>query len=173
MKKLRSWVTPITIGSFLLIGITGLLMFFRVRGGLIVVTHEWLSPIFVLGACLHTWLNWGAVRAHLSQARGLAVVGLFAVLLSICLVPFDEADQVVLEHGHGQHDADGRAAEALLRARVSTLAELTGHTPQQLRDSLGRHGVHVTSDQNTLADAARQSRVHPVRALNAVLQQRQ
>ena len=57
MKKLRSWVTPITIGSFLLLGVTGLLMFFKVRGGLIVVAHEWLSPIFVVGACLHIFLN--------------------------------------------------------------------------------------------------------------------
>lgn len=44
MNKLRAWVTPITIGSFLLIGVTGLLMFFKVPGGLIVIAHEWLSP---------------------------------------------------------------------------------------------------------------------------------
>jgi hypothetical protein len=82
MKKLRAWVTPITIGSFLLIGVTGLLMFFKVRGGLIVVAHEWLSPIFVVGACLHIWLNWGVVRANLSRARGIIIVGLFAALLA-------------------------------------------------------------------------------------------
>jgi hypothetical protein len=169
MKKLRSWVTPITIGSFLLIGVTGLLMFFKVRGSLIVVAHEWLSPIFVVGACLHTWLNWGAVRAHLSRARGIVLVGLFAALLLLSLVPFDEASEIAREHGHGQEGAARGAAEVLLKARIATVAELTGHTPQQLRDELGHYGIRVTSDDVTLADAARQNQVNPLRVLDAVL----
>ncbi len=169
MKKLRSWVTPITIGSFLLIGATGLLMFFEVRDSLIVVAHEWLSPVLVLGVCLHTWLNWGALRAYLSQARGLAVVGLFALLLVLSLVPFDEVSEVSWAHGDGRERAARRAAEVLLEARISTVAELTGRTPRQLRDSLGRHGIRVPSDELTLADAARQSQAHPVRVLAAVL----
>ena len=102
MKKLRAWVTPITIGSFLLLGVTGLLMFFKVRGGLIVVAHEWLSPIFVVGACLHIWLNWGAVRANLSRARGIIIVGLFAALLAFSVAPLKEVDEIAREHGHGQ-----------------------------------------------------------------------
>jgi hypothetical protein len=169
MKQLRSWVTPITIGAFLLLGVTGLLMFFKVRGNLIVVAHEWLSPVFVLGAGLHTWLNWGAVRTHLSRARGLVVVGLFAALLVLAVVPFEEAAAIAREHGHGQEGAGRRAAEVLLKARITTMAELTGQTPQQLRDRLGRLGVLVTSDELTLADAARQSQVHPARVLGAVL----
>ena len=58
----------------------------------------------------------------------------------------------------------------LLKARISTLAELTARTPQQLRDSLGRRGILITSDEVTLADAARRSQVNVVRALEAVLQ---
>lgn len=170
MKKLRAWATPITIGSFLLLGVTGLLMFFRVRGGLIVVAHEWLSPIFVVGACLHIWLNWGAVRAHLSRARGIIIVGLFAALLAFSIAPFKEVDEIAREHGHGQEMFARRAAKLLLQARISTVAELTGRTPQQLRDSLGRCGIRITTDDVSLADAAQQSRVSPVRALDAVLQ---
>lgn len=172
MKRLRSWVTPITIGSFLLIGVTGLLMFFKVRGGVIVVVHEWLSPIFVVGACLHIWLNWGAVRANLSRARGIIIVGLFTALLAFSIAPFEEVEEHAREHGHGQEVIGRRAAELLLRASISTVAELTGRTPQQLRDSLGRHGVRVASDEVTLADAARQSQVSPVRVLDAVLEEK-
>jgi hypothetical protein len=167
MKKLRAWVTPITIGSFLLLGVTGLLMFFKVRGGLIVVAHEWLSPIFVVGACLHIWLNWGPVRANLSQARGIIIVGLFAALLAFSIAPFNEVDKIAREHD--QDVIARRAAELLLQGRISTVAELTGHTPQRLRDRLGRCGIRVTMDDVTLADAAQQSQVSPVRALDAVL----
>jgi hypothetical protein len=172
MKKLRSWVTPITIGSFLLLGVTGLLMFFKVRGGLIVVAHEWLSPIFVVGACLHIWLNWDAVQANLSRARGILIVGLFAALLAFSIAPFEEAEEHAREHGHGHEVIGRRAAELLLRARISTVAELTGRTPQQLRDILGRLGVRFASDDVTLAEAARQSQGGPVRVLDAVLDEK-
>jgi len=170
MKKLRAWVTPIAIGSFLLLGVTGLLMFFKVRGGLIVVAHEWLSPIFVVGACLHICLNWGAVRTNLSRARGIIIVGLFAALLAFSIAPFKEVDEIAREHGHGQEVIARRAAELLLQARVSTVAELTGRTPQQLRDRLGRCGIRVTTDEATLVNAAQQNQVSAVRALDAVLQ---
>ena len=169
MKRLRAWVTPITMGSFLLIGVTGLLMFFKVRGSLIVVAHEWLSPIFAVGACLHIWLNWGAVRANLSRARGIVIVGLFAALLAFSIAPFSEVDEIAREHGHGQEEIGRRVAELLLQARISTIAELTGRTPQQLRDRLGRHGIPTTTDEVTLVDAAHQCQVSPVRALDAVL----
>jgi hypothetical protein len=170
MSKLRAWVTPITIGSFLLIGVTGLLMFFNVRGSLIVVAHEWLSPIFVVGACMHVWLNWGAVRASLTRGRGIIIVGLFGALLAFALAPSDEAEEIAREHGHGQELIGRRAAEALLQARISTVAELTGQAPDRLRDRLGRCGIRVTSDEISLVDAADQSHVSPVRALAAVLQ---
>ncbi len=170
MKKLRAWVTPITIGSFLLIGVTGLLMFFKVRGSLIVVAHEWLSPIFAITAVLHICLNWATVRASLSRARGIVIVGLFGVLLAFSVVPFSEAEEAVREHGHGQEGIGRKAAEVLLQARISTLAELTGRTPAQLRERLDRHGIRVTSDEASLVEAAQQSRVHPARAVMAALQ---
>ena len=169
MNKLRAWVTPITIGSFLLVGVTGLLMFFKVPGSLIVVTHEWLSPILVITACLHIWLNWGAVRTSLSRARGIIIVAVFGALLAFSVAPFDEAEEIAREHGHDQERIGRRAAEVLLQARLSTVAELTGHAPHQLRDRLGRCGIRVTSDEVSLVDAARQSHVSPVRALDAVL----
>jgi hypothetical protein len=169
MRKLCSWVTSISIGSFLLIGVTGLLMFFKVRGSLIVVAHEWLSPIFVVGACLHIWLNWSAVRANLSRARGIIIVGLFAALLALSIAPFNEADEIAREHGHGQEAIGRRAGEFLLQARISTVAELTGRTPQEVRVRLGRCGIRITTDEVSLVDAAHQSHAEPVCALGAVL----
>jgi len=171
VKRLRSWVTPITIGSFLLLGVTGVLMFLKVRGGLIVVAHEWLSPIFVIAAGLHLWLNWDPVRACLSRARGIVIVGLFAGLLAYAIAPHEEAAERAREHGHGQEEIGRRAAQLLLGARLSTVAELTGRSTQELRDDLLRRGVRVSSDDVTLAEATRQSRASRVRVLDAVLQQ--
>jgi len=168
-RGLRCWVTPVTIGAFLLIGVTGVLMFFKVRGGLIVVVHEWLSLVLVIAAVLHTALNWGAVRAHLSRARGAVIVGLFGVLLVLCLLPLEPVTAIAREHGHGQEDLGRRAAELLLGDRIATVAELTGRTPEALRERLARDGVVIAADDLTLADAARRSHVHPAHLLDAAL----
>lgn len=93
-------------------------------------------------------------------------MGLFAALLAFSIAPFKELDEIAREHSHGQEVIARRAAELLLQARISTVAELTGRTPQQLRDRLGRCGIRVTTDDVTLADAAQQSQVSPVRALD-------
>lgn len=168
-RGLRSWVTPLTIGTFLLIGVTGVLMFFKVRSGLIVIVHEWLSLVFVVAAALHTGLNWSAVRAHLSRARGAVIVGLFGVLLVLGLFPLEPLAAIAREHGHGQEDLERRAAELLLEARLATVAELTGRTPEELRGRLARDGVVITADDRTLADAARRTHVHPARLLDVAL----
>lgn len=39
----RNWATPLTIGSFLLMAVTGLLMFFHLDTGLNKAAHEWLG----------------------------------------------------------------------------------------------------------------------------------
>lgn len=41
MSSLRKWATPLTIGSFLLMGVTGILMFFHLDIGLNKLAHEW------------------------------------------------------------------------------------------------------------------------------------
>jgi hypothetical protein len=171
VKKLRSWVTQVTIGSFLVIGVTGLLMFLGVNGGLIMVAHEWVSLIFVVAAGLHTWLNWSAVCKSLSRARGIIIVGFFTALLAISVARCNEVEKILRAQGHVDKDTLCRkAGHVLLRARISTVAEMTGRTPQQLRDILGRHGVLITTDEISLADAAAQSQVSPLRVLDVVLQ---
>jgi len=40
---LRTWATPLTISAFLLMSVTGVLMFFHIEGGLTTVAHQWCS----------------------------------------------------------------------------------------------------------------------------------
>ena len=46
MKVSRDWATPVTIGSFGLMAITGLLMFFHLDSGLNKTAHEWLAGLW-------------------------------------------------------------------------------------------------------------------------------
>lgn len=50
MKVSREWATPLTIGIFTLMAVTGILMFFHLDKGLNKTAHEWLGWLLVAGA---------------------------------------------------------------------------------------------------------------------------
>ena len=66
---LRSWATPLTIGSFLLMAVTGVLMFFDIVPGYVSFAHEWASWLFLLGVVAHVAVNLRPFQRHL-QPRG-------------------------------------------------------------------------------------------------------
>ena len=51
--KLRPFATTLTIGSFILIAVTGFCMFIGVRPGFVSVAHEFGSLVFLTAAILH------------------------------------------------------------------------------------------------------------------------
>jgi hypothetical protein len=55
-SKFRQGVDAVLAITFLAVGITGLMMFFRIHGPIREV-HEWMGLLFVLAAVLHLFLN--------------------------------------------------------------------------------------------------------------------
>jgi len=78
---LRSWATPLTIGSFLLMGGTGVLMFFELDGGLTAVVHQWFSWLFLAGAGGHVAANVRPFGKHLGSRKGRASIVALGVVL--------------------------------------------------------------------------------------------
>lgn len=143
MNIQRSWVTPITAGSFLLVGVTGILIFFHFDSGANKFVHEWLSWVLLGGALLHTTANFAGFKAHLRSRRGLALVGVFVVVLALSFIPL----------GGGKGEPPYMApVRALGESSMTTLAQVAQVSPAQLRDRLGKAGVQVNSDQQTLAE---------------------
>lgn len=86
----RSWVSPITALSFVVIAVTGLLMLLHVRLPGIKGLHEWMGVAFTVAGLLHLVLNW---RPFLACLRRRSAVVAVAVGLALCmaalLVPTD------------------------------------------------------------------------------------
>lgn len=95
------------------------------------------------GALLHTTANFAGFKAHLRSRRGLALVGVFVVALALSFIPL----------GGGKSEPPFMApVRALGESSMTTLAQVAQVTPAQLRDRLGKAGVQVNSDQQTLAE---------------------
>jgi L-alanine-DL-glutamate epimerase-like enolase superfamily enzyme len=139
--SLRSWATPLTIGAFLLISVTGILMFFHLETGLSKAAHEWLGWFLVAGVAAHLWLNWRPFTTYFKRPLARVIIGAgAAVLVASLVVPAGEAEVPVRQ-----------ALGSLTHAPIATLATLAGKEEASLLAALATDHPGATSDQS-LAD---------------------
>lgn len=142
--SLRAWATPLTVGSFLLIATTGVLMFFHLDSGLNKVAHEWLGWFLVVGAGAHLWLNWRAFSTYFKRPVALSIMGAATALLLASFVPVS---------GAGGEVPVREVLSGLAQAPIETVAAVAGKDPAQVLASLGAAFPAVTG-KDTLADLA-------------------
>lgn len=83
MKIDRNWVTPLTLGAFIVSAVTGVLLFFDLDSGLNELAHEWLSWVLLVGVALHGAANFQSVKKYFTQKTGLAIIAVFVLLLAL------------------------------------------------------------------------------------------
>ena len=88
MSALRSWATPLTVSSFLIMGTTGILMFFHIETGLNGFVHEWAGWVMVAGVTAHLVMNWRAFKTYFKRplAKGIMAIGVLALVASFAPV---------------------------------------------------------------------------------------
>ena len=160
MQIQRQWATPLTIGTFLLMAVTGGLMFFHLDQGLNKLAHEWLGWAMVAAVLLHVVPNWPAFRRHLAQPTGKVLIGVFAVLLGLSFLSIGD-----------QKSEPGFAPplRAMAQVPLSTLAPVLKLTPAELRERLGSAGVVASADTQTLAELVGPDLRRQIGTLNALL----
>ncbi len=139
MKLSREWATPLTMGSFSLMSVTGILMFFHWDTGLNKVAHEWLGWLMVVGAIAHAAVNWnGFCRYFMTGTMGRAIL-VFSLLVT--------AGSFVSVSGKGQDGLPPHvmAVKAVTNAPLTTVAELSGKPVDQLMNQLKNAGIPVVS----------------------------
>lgn len=85
MKLNRNYITPFISLVFLVVGLSGLLMFFHLFDGYTEVVHEYLGVFLVICAIFHIILNWKVLKIHFK--RGVFIPALLGVLaISVTLI---------------------------------------------------------------------------------------
>jgi len=137
--SLRTWSTPLTIGSFILMAVTGVLMFFDVVPGYLSFAHEWFSWLFLVGSAGHIAVNFRPLTKHLRSNWGRANVAIFAIILVVSAFSFGRITAPQLKWP---------IFNALIEAPVSVLANMTRTDTAELLAALKPHGVTAAPDQN-------------------------
>lgn len=161
MFNMREWATPVTIGAFLISGLTGVLIFFHLNFGLIRGAHEWLSWFLVLGVVFHVWLNWKAFARYFSKRMGVSIIVLFAVLTIISLIP--------LGGSSGPNRRGGppfaKAANALADVPLTTVALVAKREPVDLLNKLKAQGLSVINEQQSVKTIAEANKKNEMQIL--------
>ncbi len=154
----RTWATPLVIGSFVLMSATGVLMFLGQDRGLISGVHRWFSWIFLAGAGGHIAMNLRAFKKHLNSRWGTGLLIASAVILAGSFLSWGivTARQVLPP-----------VERALVTAPLTTLASLTQAAPETLLNRLKSQGITATSQQS-LHEVAGQNGVSEDRLLAMV-----
>jgi hypothetical protein len=154
----REFATPLTIGSFLLIAATGVLMFFHLDSGLNKLAHEWLGWIMLGAVALHSTMHFKSFQRHFTRPAALAVILLFVGLF---------AASFIAPSGQSNKSPPALAMQAVLNAPLDKVAALAGKDTASVLVQLDAAGLHATADQ-TLGAASGGTREKQMQALKIV-----
>ena len=163
---LRKYATPLSFVAFVAVGLTGLMMFFGVRGRLLNGIHEWVGVIFVVTLVLHLARNWRGVLAMLSTTSGKLIaggLGAAAVILILFALPLGGGA------GHGGAHGPWQVIRIMADAPLATMAPALGLSADEAVVRLRRGGVPVDGSQESLNKIASDHGQSVPRMLNLLL----
>lgn len=148
--SLRSWATPLVIGSFIIMAATGTLMFFHLDTATMKTIHEYAGLVMVVGGVSHLILNWRAFTTYFKRPLATGLMALGVVVLGLTFVP-NIIPGVVEGAGLGPKVV----MDAMGNARVEMLAEMAGKPVDTLIAELGAAGIDNIDPAKTVkANAA-------------------
>lgn len=161
MALKRQWVTPLMAGSFILMAVTGILMFFHWDSGLNKTAHEWLGWAMVIAAALHITTNWFGFKNMFNNVTGKAVIGLFTVVLALSFINVGDSK-----------DGGGRPVapiNVLAQAPISQLAQISKIDEQTLITRLQSSGIQNATANSTVKELVGNDFGKQIATLNTIL----
>lgn len=156
---LRRYITQATIALAVIVGVTGVMMFFHVAKGEVEGVHEWLGLAFAVVAILHGVRHRHVIGTMLGQTR----MRVLAAVVAAVAVAF-----VALPSEKGPNPFR-QATQVVMQAPLQDLAPVIGVTVQELADRLDDEGFPVADTTQSIQAIARTLGADPVQVMQAAL----
>lgn len=160
MKLQRDWITPITMGAFGVLAVTGGLMFFHADTPLNKAVHEWLSWLLVAAVVGHVAVNWLGLKRHLAGWRARAALGIGVAVLAVSFLPIGAG---------GGKPPFVVPMQALADAPLPVLAQVAKTSTEQVRERLRSAGLAPAGDTDTVHSLAGNDLKRQMHVLSAVM----
>ncbi len=102
----RPYLSPFITAAFAVLAITGVLLFFHVKNGVIVTLHEWFGWAFIAAGIAHLFLNLKLLLPCLTSRQGRS-----ALIAALCLAFI--LGLIGLNHKGGPHRRGGHTQDSV------------------------------------------------------------
>ncbi len=139
---LRKWATPLTMATFLITAITGIVLFFHAGGQLAHVAHEWVGWAVSVVFMFHMALNWRAFTTYFKRplAMSIMVIGVAVTIWT----SWPQSTDTTMPSTRAMFGA-------MQNAPITTVAELAGQTPDELIAGLKAAGFEGAGPNETIS----------------------
>lgn len=162
MKNIRLFGTGATIITFVLVALSGVALFFGVRGGIIKTVHEWVGLIMVVAALAHIVANWRGFLGYFKGAKAVAIILPVVVLLAgwgySTTLPKDGASMW----------KKGLAYQKLVMLDINTAIETFGGDKARFSEFLASKGIDAPANIS-IKDFAKANKLKENELLDAML----
>jgi hypothetical protein len=162
---MRAWVGPLTIGSFFVVAVTGILMLVHFNQGIVKPIHEIVSCLFVVFSILHIIVNGKIFLAYFRKPLGMVLIGICIAICVMSMIPI----QLGNSGGHGGRGGMMKASESLQQSSLELAAQVANRDVQAVIDNLKSKGIQVRDDDQTLVEIAKKNSRDPMEVLMMVL----
>jgi len=97
----KTCLSPFVAVAFVVIAATGVLLFFHVKNGPIMVLHEWFGWVFVVAGAIHLVLNLRPLLAYLKLPAALVSIGVALALVALLWIGGAHHEGEHHRRGHG------------------------------------------------------------------------
>ncbi|QSX33061.1 DUF4405 domain-containing protein [Shewanella avicenniae] len=158
--KMRHWSTPLVIGTSVVVGVSGVMLFFHLSEGLVKLMHEWLGMAFVVATLFHILNHWGPFKRYFSEKIAAALM--IVVLLVAGAFIYNAAN----------NDNKGHPVKLMMdlvmNSPLTAVAQLQQQPVTKLISDLEAKGIHVDNPAQTIAQLAKANKQHPFALLGVV-----
>lgn len=141
----RSFITPITTASFVVVALTGILMLVDVKNATIKELHELVSVLFVVAAGLHLILNWNCFVTYLRKPLTILLAVAVAALVALMFTG----------NGSGGRPPVMAVLGRIAAAPLAQTASFLGVSVEESLTRLKEQGLQVSGESESIADIAK------------------
>lgn len=164
MALQRQWTPPLVAGSFLLMGVTGILMFFHWDTGLNKTVHEWLGWAMVVAVILHVIVNIHGFKNMFRSTLGKGILALFSMILALSFFNLS---------GGENKDNGGppfkNSVSILSNASITELSRVSHIDEQILLERLQHADIQSASAQSSVKQLVGDDLGKQMQTLNTIL----
>lgn len=128
----REYATSLTAVTFLLIAVSGVMMYFHLLDNYVKEMHEIVGLIFVGAVVLHLVANWGAMKNYFPKGVFRAMAAAM-VVVAIGFVATAESGK----------NAKGQIIEAVFKAPIEQSFPLLGNDVAAGTEKLAKAGIQI------------------------------